>query len=155
SGGSISNRAWKPRRLGPGSYNHVEEDGLVSYRFEQQGEIIFESSIEYRQKLVGFLEWAAFVDAGNIWTINEDPTRPGAQFQLNRFYKEIAVGAGLGLRFDFSFFIMRFDTSAKIYDPARLPGNRFILSSGFNDPPFDNKKYTEPLIYTLSIGYPF
>ncbi|MEN8251689.1 MAG: BamA/TamA family outer membrane protein, partial [Bacteroidota bacterium] len=84
SGGSISNRAWKPRRLGPGSYNHVEEDGLVSYRFEQQGEIIFESSIEYRQKLVGFLEWAAFVDAGNIWTINEDPTRPGAQFQLNR-----------------------------------------------------------------------
>jgi outer membrane protein insertion porin family len=155
SGGSISNRAWKPRRLGPGSFDHLEEDGQVSYQFEQQGEIILESSIEFRHKLIGFLNWAAFIDAGNIWTLREDLTRPGAQFQINRFYQEIAVGAGLGLRLDFSFFILRFDTSAKIVDPARPLGKRFILSPGFTDPPFDNPQFTEPLVYTLSIGYPF
>ena len=155
SGGSISNRAWKPRRLGPGSYNHIEEDGQVSYKFEQQGEIILESSLEFRQRLLGMIHWAAFVDAGNIWTINEDNSRPGSQFKFNKFYQEIAIGAGLGLRFDFSFFVMRVDASAKIVDPARPLGSRFILSSGFNDAPFDNPKFTEPVIYTLSIGYPF
>lgn len=155
SGGSISNRAWKPRRLGPGSYNHIEENGQLSYKFEQQGEIIIESSVEFRQKLVGFLEWAAFIDAGNIWTIDEDPSRPGSQFKFNKFYHEIAIGAGLGLRFDFSFFIIRFDTSVKIHDPAREKGKRLIFGPGFNDPPFDNNKLTEPIIYTLSIGYPF
>ena len=154
SGGSISNRAWKPRRLGPGSYDHIEE-GQVSYKFEQQGEIIIESSIEFRQRLIGFLHWAAFIDAGNIWTIKEDNARKGAQFKLNEFYKEIAVGAGLGLRFDFSFFVMRFDVAAKIIDPARPLGSRFFLSSGFNNEPFHDPKLTEPVVYTLSIGYPF
>jgi outer membrane protein assembly factor BamA len=154
SGGSISNRAWKPRRLGPGSYNHIEE-GQVSYKFEQQGEIILESSLEFRQRLIGFLHWAAFIDAGNIWTIKEDPAREGAKFEFKDFYQEIAVGAGLGLRFDFSFFVMRFDVAAKIVDPARPPGSRFILSQGFNKFPYDNPKLTEPVIYTLSIGYPF
>jgi len=155
SGGSISNRAWKPRRLGPGSYNHVEENGQVSYQFEQQGEIILEANVEFRQKLIGMLNWAAFVDAGNIWTIKEDNSRPGSQFRFGRFYQEIAVGAGLGLRFDFSFLIIRFDVSAKIIDPARPLGKRFILSPGFNDAPFNDAKLTEPILYTLSIGYPF
>ena len=155
AGGSISNRAWKPRRLGPGSYNHIEENGQVSYQFEQQGEVILESSIEYRQYLIGFLQWAAFVDVGNIWTIREDNSRPGSQFKFNKFYQEIAVGAGLGLRFDFSFFIIRFDAAGKVYDPARPLGKRFVLNPGFRDPPFDIRKNTEPLILTLSIGYPF
>jgi outer membrane protein assembly factor BamA len=154
SGGSISNRAWKPRRLGPGSYDHIEE-GQVSYKFEQQGEIILESSLEFRQQIIGLLHWAAFLDAGNIWTIREDNSRPGAQFKFNKFYQEIAVGAGLGLRFDFSFLIMRFDVAAKVVDPARPFGKRFILSRGFNDAPFDDPKLTEPVVYTLSIGYPF
>ena len=154
SGGSISNRAWKPRRLGPGSYNHIEE-GQVSYKFEQQGEIILEANLEFRQRLIGFLHWAAFIDAGNIWTIREDSSRLGAQFKINDFYKQIAVGAGLGLRFDFSFFVMRFDVATKIIDPARPLGSRFFLSSGFKNEPFHDPKLTEPVIYTLSIGYPF
>ena len=154
SGGSISNRAWKPRRLGPGSYNHIENN-QVSYKFEQQGEFIIESSIEFRQRLIGFLQWAAFVDAGNIWTIKEDNSRPGSQFNIGKFYREIAVGAGLGLRFDFSFFIMRFDASAKVVDPARPTGSRFVFSKNFKDAPFNDAKFTEPIIYTLSIGYPF
>ncbi len=155
TGGSISNRAWKPRRLGPGSYNHLDENGQVSYQFEQQGEIILESSIEFRQKLIGFIHWAAFVDAGNIWTIRPDNSRPGAQFRFDSFYKEIAVGAGLGLRFDLSFFIFRIDASGKVIDPARPPGKRFILAPGFNDPPFNDPKRTEPLIFSVSIGYSF
>ena len=154
AGGSISNRAWKPRRLGPGSFNHIDE-GQVSYQFEQPGEILLEMSLEYRQRLYKFIQWAFFIDAGNIWMIKEDPARPGAQFEGKDFYKEIAFGSGVGLRLDFSFLLVRFDVGLKVYDPARPLGSRFILDSGFNNAPFNDPKFTEPVIWTLAIGYPF
>lgn len=155
AGGSISNRAWKPRRLGPGGYNHLDENGEVSYQFEQQGEIIMESSLEYRQRIFGLLQGALFVDAGNIWSLRSDVTRPGAQFKVRNFFRQIAVGAGLGIRLDFSYLLVRFDTSLKVVDPARPVGKRFILSKGFNDPPFDDPLKSEPLVYTIAIGLPF
>lgn len=154
AGGSISNRAWKPRRLGPGSFNHLDE-GQVTYQFEQPGEILLEMGLEYRQRLYKFIQWAFFIDAGNIWMINNDPARPGAQFEAKDFYKEIAFGSGLGARLDFSFLLVRLDVGLKVYDPARPLGKRFILDSGFNDPPYDDPKLTEPVIWTLAIGYPF
>lgn len=154
-GGSTSIRAWKPRRLGPGAFNHIDETGQVSYQFEQQGEILLESSLEYRQKLIGILQGAIFLDAGNIWTINDEPTRPGSQFKVDSFIRQIALGGGVGLRFDFSFLIIRFDAAAKIVDPARPLGSRFILEPSFYDPPFDNRKRTEPVVYHFAIGYPF
>jgi outer membrane protein assembly factor BamA len=155
AGGSNGIRGWRPRRLGPGSYSPLNADGAISYQFEQSGEILIQASVEFRRNLFGFVDWAYFVDAGNIWTINEDNTRPGAQFSGDRFFKEIAVASGLGLRFDFVFLIMRFDAGLKVYDPARPDGKRFIFSNGFNDAPFDIKSNTEPIIFNIGIGYPF
>lgn len=154
-GGSTSIRAWKPRRLGPGAYNHIDEDGGVTYQFEQQGEILLETSVEYRQKMIGILQGAIFLDAGNIWTFKDEPTRPGTQFKIDTFIRQIALGGGIGLRFDFSFLLIRFDAAIKIVDPARPLGSRFILESHFYDPPFDNRQRTEPIVYHFAIGYPF
>lgn len=94
-GGSTSVRAWKPRRLGPGSYNHIDESGEVSYQYEQQGEVLLETSIEYRQKIIGFLQGSAFLDAGNVWTLREETARPGAQFKFDKFIRQIALGVAL------------------------------------------------------------
>jgi len=156
AGGSNGIRAWRPRRLGPGSYTplKITDEGEVRYdeSFEQPADILFEANIELRRKIIGFFEGALFVDAGNSWILRKEGSRPGANFDANRFYKEIAVGAGVGLRFDFSFLLIRFDLAYKAYDPARPEGARFILSESYNLPPFDNvKNYT----FNLGIGYPF
>jgi outer membrane protein insertion porin family len=162
AGGSSGIRAWRPRRLGPGSYTPTKtlSDGQVVYNddFEQPADILFEANLEIRKKLIGFLEGAVFLDIGNSWTIkndiNEDGEvlRPGADFNINSFYREIAVGTGFGCRLDFSFLIIRFDLGIKMYDPARDPGSRFVLSRGFNDPPFHHQRN---LTLNLGIGYPF
>lgn len=153
AGGSTSIRAWQPRRLGPGSFSpERNEDGTFDYRFEQPGEILFEAMFEYRQKLFGYFDGAIFVDVGNTWTFGEDPSRPGADFQMKRFYKELAVGTGLGLRMDFDFLVLRLDMGIKAYDPARPEGERYIL---------DNLSFSRPLgeksqrVFNIGIGYPF
>lgn len=173
TGGSNSNRAWSPRRLGPGSstpylldangQNVVDENGdfvpnrtsADSYLFEQPGEILLELSAEYRANLSGFLDYAFFVDAGNIWrTRPNDPvtdptqvvrTSPGENFEFNRFYKELAVGAGFGLRFDFSFLVFRFDYGIKVRDPRFPEGQRWRK-------PFESSTSG---VWNIAVGYPF
>ena len=152
AGGSNGIRAWRPRRLGPGSYTPVDTSGNYDDRFEQPAEIILETSIELRKKLLGFVDGAIFIDAGNSWTFREETLRPNAEFRWNRFYKEIAVGSGAGLRLDFSFLLVRFDLGVKVYDPARSPGNRFILNKGFNKGAFSR---ADNYILNIGIGYPF
>ena len=155
AGGSNGIRAWRPRRLGPGSYIATNEDNTeVNYDFEQPGEVIFEGSIELRKNFIGFIDYAFFVDYGNTWTLAENDGKPGSKLVANRFYKEIAIGTGFGLRFDFSFLILRLDAGLKVYDPARPEQKRFILSEGFYDAPF-TKSATEPIIFNIGIGYPF
>jgi len=157
AGGSNSIRAWAPRRLGPGSYpprlnDDPAKDGLYDYSVEKPGEILLEINAEYRGKLIGFVDWAFFVDAGNVWKYRENPEFPGADFKFNRFYKEIAVGMGMGLRLNFSFLVIRFDYGIKMYDPARPEGERWIG---------DNLSLTnwrgEPgqALWNIAIGYPF
>jgi outer membrane protein insertion porin family len=150
-GGSNSNRAWRPRRLGPGSYTPAKtfSDGYPNYELEQPGEIFIETSLEIRRPLFGPFHGAFFIDAGNTWVHKEEETRPNAHFETNRFYKEIAVGSGLGLRLDFSFLIVRFDAGVKIHDPGREEGKRFI---GQQFPLLQELKYTT---FNLGIGYPF
>ncbi|MDH5474113.1 MAG: BamA/TamA family outer membrane protein [Cyclobacteriaceae bacterium] len=156
AGGSNGIRGWRPRRLGPGSFNHIDpQTNSVSYQSEQQGEILLEASIEFRQNLFGFVDWAYFIDAGNIWTIEEESNRLGGDFIINRFYKEIAIASGFGIRFDFNFLIIRFDAGVKINDPARPLGKRFVLNEGHTDFPFNDNKKTEPIILNIGIGYPF
>jgi len=139
AGGSNSIRAWPVRRIGPGSYGLVQTDTLeikeprlISYRLEQGGDFILETSIEYRKQLIGFVDYALFIDAGNIWIVNsqqniKDPDGDDGKFRFNQFHKEIAVGAGVGLRLDFSFLIIRLDGAIQVVDPAQPIGNRFIL----------------------------
>ena len=145
-GGSNSVRAWRPRRLGPGSYTPLNDQGIRDYRFEQPGEIIFEGSVELRQKLVGFLEGAFFIDIGNIWNVTDGQD---GQFDINNFYREIAVGTGLGLRFDFTFVIVRFDVGVKVFDPASPLGQRYVLDEIFSG---SEKEIT---VFNIGIGYPF
>lgn len=153
AGGSNGIRAWRPRRLGPGSYTpDTLSDGRFDYRFEQPGDILLEASIEYRRRLFGFVSWAYFIDAGNVWTLRNDPTRPGSQFEVDRFAREIAVGSGFGLRFDFSFLILRLDFGSKMYDPARPEGDRWIVDKLIRNFPFGEKNQTIP---NIGIGYSF
>lgn len=153
AGGSTSIRAWQPRRLGPGSFTpEIREDGTFDYRFEQPGEILFEAMFEIRRKLFGYFDGAFFIDAGNTWNFQDDPSREGADFRVDRFYKELAVGTGLGLRMDFDFLVLRLDMGIKAFDPARPEGERFIL---------DKLSFSRPLgergqqVFNIGIGYPF
>lgn len=176
AGGSNSIRAWRPRRLGPGSLPPREStnprgDGLFDYSIEKPSEILLEGSLELRQKLFGFVNGAVFIDAGNVWNFNpqnvqsEDGTiiqDESAQFSIKRFYKEIGVGTGFGLRFDFSFLILRFDVGMKVYDPARESGDKFVLNRVRFWRPYATevgdgtyKNFKEPVIYNVGIGFPF
>lgn len=151
AGGSNSIRAWRPRRLGPGGAapDTTDSDGYYIYNVEQPGEILLEASVELRQKLFGFVNGAFFIDAGNIWRLYESAARPEANFEFDSFYRQIAVGSGLGLRFDFSFLIVRFDYGIKIYDPARQPGNRWIGQK------FSLGEEITRGVLNIGIGYPF
>lgn len=141
-GGANDIRAWTARTLGPGSFPNGNE---ASY--EQIGDIKIEGNFEYRFKVYKMLNAAAFVDVGNIWLIKPDSItlRQGGQFSWDRFYKEFAVGGGLGLRVDFSFFIIRLDVGVPVYDPGYTQSERFVLfTPGRRNPKFN-----------LGIGYPF
>ena len=151
SGGSNSIRAWAPRRLGPGSYILLGEDGRPDFRFEAPGEILMELSAELRRKLFGFVQGAIFVDAGNVWFTNTEPV-PGARFELDTFVQEIGVGTGLGVRLDFDFLIMRFDAGIKAYNPGLPPGERWVIRNLSWSRPFGDRNQT---VFNLAIGYPF
>ena len=155
AGGATSNRAWRPRRLGPGSYTPTDSDGNVTYDIEQPGEVILETNIELRQKLTNIFELAYFIDAGNIWVTRESDTRFDQGGDFDEFWKEIAVGTGFGIRFDFTYFVFRLDAAWKIHDPAREEGNRFFLSPGFDTDPAAAAQSNESPLLNLAIGYPF
>lgn len=172
AGGSNSIRAWRPRRLGPGSVapDSVDTDGYFVYNLEQPGEILLETSVEYRQKLFGFVNGALFIDAGNVWRLREfqvdpdvdSPTsnqsrRGSARFAFNTFIPQIAIGAGAGLRFDFSFLILRFDYGVKIYDPARRVYNSDSLepTGRWIGQKFDVWEEISRGVLNIGIGYPF
>ncbi len=147
-GGGNSLRAWRPRRLGPGSYSPRLANGEYDSRFEQPGELLLELSFEWRRDLMKYVETAIFFDAGNVWMISDDKARPNSEFEFDRFWKEIALNTGLGFQLDFSFLIIRADVGIRLYDPTlplseRWVGNKLIQS------PFQNSAVN------IAIGYPF
>lgn len=122
-GGANDVRGWDARLLGPGTYlTYLDKNALQT----QVGDIKLQSSFEYRFGS-GFLNHAFFVDAGNIWTVKEDIKRPGSQFKLDQFYKQIALAAGYGLRLDFDFFILRVDVGVPIYHPGMPEGSKWVF----------------------------
>jgi len=144
-GGPSSLRAWKPRRLGPGSRN--TDTNLI----EQPGSVLIESSVEYRFKILKFLgdiNGAFFLDAGNIWGINY-PNSPLSNFKLESFIEQIAVGTGFGLRWDFNYFILRLDMAAKVVNPAKPKNEKWVLNQ------VSLNESENPLEFNIGIGYPF
>ncbi len=152
AGGSNSVRAWKPRRLGIGGFSPTarQPDGTLvrDYNSEQPGELLLEGSVEYRFPVYSFVKGALFTDYGNVWALSPDPQRPGAQFALNAFLRQFAVGSGVGLRFDFTFLILRLDVAAKVYDPTAPADARWAIKRLYKDSEHDPA-------FNLGIGYPF
>lgn len=140
AGGANSIRAWRVWNLGPGSY---QGDSLGYHT----ADIKLELNMEYRFKLFWLLEGAFFMDAGNIWSINKEDTRENSLFKIDRFYRDIAVGAGFGTRLDFSYFLFRLDVGIKLRDPAHQTGQKWI---------FYNKDYRKDIFAVqIGLGYPF
>ncbi|RPD45866.1 hypothetical protein DNI29_17100 [Hymenobacter sediminis] len=175
AGGSSSVRAWKPRRLGVGSFTQYklnpddpsqelldENDKKIrDYDLEQPGELLLEGNLEFRFPVYSFLKGAVFTDFGNVWIIRNQPIDPNqtqtqrdqqqqrqreSTFRFNNFYRKFAIGSGIGFRFDFTFLILRLDVATKIYDPT-APDSKWVI-----------RKFSlaeDQTAFNLGIGYPF
>ena len=146
AGGSNGIRGWQARTLGPGAFAGV--NGAIIYDL-QVGDIKLDMNLEYRFKVLSFLELAAFLDAGNIWTIREYDSQPGGMFYWDQFYKQIAWSYGVGVRFDLSLFIFRVDFGVKLHDPSRLwEGKQWrTVENGLG--------WKRDMTFHFAIGYPF
>jgi outer membrane protein assembly factor BamA len=149
NGGTNSIRAFRARSIGPGSFNgSAATNGFLP---DQSGDVKLEFNTEYRAKIYGLVKGALFLDAGNIWLLKEDSDKPGAKFSKD-FLNELAVGVGAGLRFDFSFLVLRTDLAFPIRKPYLPDGNRWVLDQvSFGDSSWRK----ENLVFNLAIGYPF
>ncbi|MBW7867570.1 MAG: BamA/TamA family outer membrane protein [Brumimicrobium sp.] len=125
AGGSVDNRGFRARSLGPGVYKYYLDSIRTS---TQMGDMRLSGSFEYRFKMSKLFEGAFFVDAGNVWTMNNDPNRPGGQISKD-FYKQLSVSTGLGLRVNFTYLILRLDMGIPMRNPALPEGARWIFQS--------------------------
>ena len=136
AGGANDNRGWRAYDLGPGS-----SGGILDFN-EANFKLAFNA--EYRYTILGSFKGAFFVDAGNIWNVMDDIDIPEFRFDGLQDLSELAVASGMGLRYDFGFFVLRFDIGFKTYDPARAEGQRW-----FKDYNFKNS------VLNIGINYPF
>jgi outer membrane protein insertion porin family len=156
TGGSNSVRSFPARSIGPGTYDVRTDTQPGSERtkifLDQRGDLKLELSTELRFDITKVLKGAVFMDAGNIWLWNEDVDRPGSQFNRGTFLKELAAGAGAGIRFDFNFFVLRLDLAFPIRKPYLPEGERWVL----DEMDFGSSSWrSDNLILNIAIGYPF
>lgn len=161
-GGPNSMRAWGLRQLGLGS--SILSDTSTSGYTDRFGDFVIETNIEYRFNLWEFssfkLTSAVFADAGNIWSLKNNPTDPNAQFKLNKLYQDIALGIGTGLRMDFNYFLIRVDVGYKVKDPARQDANG-VINNGWMSFPLKLKEqrmngvWINNYTFQLGINLPF
>lgn len=149
-GGANDIRAWTARTLGPGSSVPDAGSGL-----NRVGDIILEANVEYRAKLTGIFELALFTDVGNIWLFDGPDVDPAGVFELNRFYNEFAVGSGVGVRFDFTFVIVRVDLGFQMRDPALPQGERWVFQKKDIYNETAARDYSLRQTLNFGIGYPF
>lgn len=137
AGGSSGVRAWQARTLGPGNYNRAviptEELRNATYGIDQLGQMRIETNFEYRFLLVnklfgGKLRGATFVDMGNVWNISPNNPQPETYFNFKKLGEQIAIGTGLGFRFDVQFFVFRFDLGLKVKDPQFEGSEQWVIS---------------------------
>lgn len=145
-GGANGIRGWQARTLGPGTFKGTGNSMVYDL---QAGDIRLDMNLEYRYKVVKFLELAAFLDAGNIWTIRDYADQPGGVFLWDQFYKQIAWSYGVGVRFDLSILIFRIDFGVKLHDPSRIAeGKQWRTApNGLN--------WKEDMTFHFAIGHPF
>jgi outer membrane protein insertion porin family len=154
SGGSNSVRAFPARSIGPGTYNIRTDTTVTSdtYFIDQRGDIKLEANVEYRFDIFKALKGAVFADAGNIWLWNKDPLRPGAEFKKDKFLSELAIGTGVGIRYDFNFFVLRLDVAFPIRKPYLEENNRWV----FDEITFGSSAWRKQnIVFNIAIGYPF
>ena len=141
-GGANGVRGWDVRTLGPGNFHGRNS---VTDFMNQCGDINMLVSVEYRAKLFWIFEIGAFIDAGNIWTIHNYENQPGGMFHFNSFYKQIAASYGLGIRMNFTYFLLRFDLGMKAHNPAE----------GAEPWPLIHPRWGRDRSIHFSVGYPF
>lgn len=145
SGGANSVRGWSVRSLGPGKYK--ERDGRINF-ISQTGDMKLDLNVEYRTHLFWKLGGALFIDAGNIWTLRDYPEQAGGQFRFKDFYKQMAVCYGLGFRFNFDYFILRFDLGMKAVNPAYEEDDEEHY-------PLLHPRLSRDLAFHFAVGLPF
>jgi outer membrane protein assembly factor BamA len=174
AGGSSGIRAWQARTLGPGNYNRsilANDTVRTNLRnLDQLGDVKFEGNIEYRFKLLdnfsgAKVKGATFIDFGNTWLLRQNNLQQGGQFKFSEVFNQTAIGIGLGLRFDVSFFVFRLDAGFKFKDPQFVGKEQYVYKLWFDKSEKkafkDNYALTNnPDRYSLSqiqfgIGLPF
>ncbi|AZQ42798.1 translocation and assembly module lipoprotein TamL [Nonlabens ponticola] len=136
AGGPNDNRAWQAYELGPGSTGGLNDFNVANMKLA--------FNAEYRFPLAGAFKGAVFTDIGNIWNVLDSEEDPDAVFNEFTDLQYIAIGTGLGIRYDFGFFVLRFDVGFKTYNPALEPGNRWFREVNFSDS-----------VFNVGINYPF
>jgi outer membrane protein assembly factor BamA len=136
-------RAFTVRGVGPGGT--VPQEGSYGY-LDQTGTMRLEANAEWRFRVYGDLWGAAFLDAGNVWLLRYDEARPEGQFKLNTFAKQVALGTGVGLRYDMDFLVFRFDVGIPLHDPYTTGKSGYYNVEG---------KFLKQLACHFAIGYPF
>jgi outer membrane protein assembly factor BamA len=144
SGGANSVRGWSVRSLGPGSFK--EKDGRINF-ISQTGDMKLDLNAEYRTHLFWKLGGALFVDAGNIWTLRENG-QEGGLFRFNEFYKQLAASYGVGLRFNFDYFILRFDLGMKAVNPS-------FRTDDSEHYPIIHPRFSRDYAFHFAVGLPF
>lgn len=170
AGGMNGIRAWQARTLGPGNYNRssIREDLRLNLRnLDQLGEMKIESNVEYRFRLLNNflgakLNGASFLDMGNVWLLRENELNKGGLFQLDKFFSQIAIGTGFGLRFDMDYFTIRLDAGLKLKDPQFVGKDQWVIQHLFNSKEFKNDYYQSHrpdryslFQYNFGVGLPF
>ncbi len=144
SGGANSVRGWSVRGLGPGKFKGT--DGSIDF-INQTGDVKLDMNLELRSFLFWKIYGAAFIDAGNIWTLRNYEEQPGGQFRIDDFYKQIAVAYGIGIRFNFDFFILRFDMGMKAVNPAYDSNEEHFAVF--------HPKFSRDFAFHFAVGLPF
>ncbi len=151
SGGSNSIRAFLPRTIGPGSYKRSDSSSTQVF-LDQSGDIKLEGNAEYRFTIISVLKGAIFLDAGNVWLVNKNEALPGGEFKATEFMRQLAIGSGLGLRVDVSFFVLRLDLGIPLRKPYLPSNERWVADDiQFGSPGWRKNN----LVWNIAIGYPF
>ena len=143
SGGANSVRGWRVRTLGPGGYRGNEN--TLDY-VNHTGDLKLDLNLEYRTHMFWKLKGAAFLDAGNVWTLKKRDSQQTGQFKFNNFYKQIAMSYGLGIRLDLDFLILRFDGGMKAINP---------METGKRKYPLIRPNFSRDFAFHFAVGYPF